>query len=569
MSFDQKQQKKLFNWLKEQTSTEKPALHTSIALGMLGALLIISQAATLAFILEALIIKKIAPGMLIRPLFCFGSLVVLRAFVHYFRQEINFAIGSRLRNQLRNRIFTHLDKLGPSFIKSRQLGSWSTLLIEQIEDIQDFYAHYLPQLKLATFIPLFIVIAIFPVNWAAGVIFCITAPLIPVFMAFVGMGAADINRKNFLALNRLSGYFLNRIKSLETIRIFHQGNTQATQIEAASERFRHKTLDVLYLAFLSSSILEFFASISIALVAVYFGFSYLGELNFGSYHTGVSLFAGFFVLLLAPEFFQPLRDLGTFYHAKAQAVAAAESLYAFLQIQKSDKSVQYKKLMGSLQIIRATNVTVLNHNGTALVGPLSFEIKAGEHIVLVGKSGAGKTSLMNALMGFLPYTGSLTINGIELNELAPEDWHSRLSWVGQNPYLFCASLKDNVVLSNPGCTEETLLNAIQHAYVAEFIPHLTEGLETRLGENAVRLSVGQAQRVAIARALLKPFEMVILDEPTASLDKNSQAIVNEALKNMTKGRTLITITHQPDSVISKNNVWLLEDNTLKITEKIR
>lgn len=197
--------------------------------------------------------------------------------------------------------------------------------------MHDYYARYLPQMTLAACVPLLIVITIFPINWAAALILLGTAPLIPLFMALVGMGAADANRRNFQALARLSGHFLDRLRGMETLRIFHRGQAETDNIRDASQDFRQRTMEVLRLAFLSSGVLEFFTSLSIALVAVYFGFSYLGELNFGHYGAGVTLMAGFLTLILAPEFFQPLRDTGTFYHAKAQAVGAADSLKTFME----------------------------------------------------------------------------------------------------------------------------------------------------------------------------------------------------------------------------------------------
>ncbi|KYP97820.1 hypothetical protein BG74_00260, partial [Sodalis-like endosymbiont of Proechinophthirus fluctus] len=217
------------------------------------------------------------------------------------------------------------------WIRGKPTGSWSSMLLEQIEEMHDYYARYLPQMSLSVLVPLMILIVVFPINWAAGLILFLTAPLIPLFMALVGTGAAGANQRNFLALARLSGYFLDRLRGLETLRLFFRAEAETEDMRRATEDFRQRTMEVLRLAFLSSGVLEFFASISIAVAAVYFGFSYLGELHFGSYGTSVTLFDGFLVLILASEFFQPLRDLGTFYHAKAQAVGAAESLVSFLE----------------------------------------------------------------------------------------------------------------------------------------------------------------------------------------------------------------------------------------------
>ncbi len=250
---------------------------------------------------------------------------------------------------------------------------------------------------------------------------------------------------------------------------------------------------------------NFFTSLSIALVAVYFGFSYLGELNFGHYGTGVTLAAGFLALILAPEFFQPLRDLGTFYHAKAQAVGAADSLKTFLETPLAHPARGEVELAENEPVtIDALDLIITSPEGKTLAGPLTFSLAAGERAVLVGRSGSGKSSLLNVLSGFLSYQGSLRINGVELRDLSPESWRQRLSWVGQNPQLPAATLRENVLLARPDASEQELHAALDAAWVSEFLPLLPQGVDTPLGNHASRLSVGQAQRVAVARALLNP-----------------------------------------------------------------
>lgn len=569
MILDKNQQKKLLEWLKKQAKLDKTNLRLSVLTGLGMGLLIIGQAWILATLLQSLIVDKASPADIIPYLLALFMMMVIRAMLNCFRDQINFSIGMHLRKNIRKQILDRLEYLGPAFVKQKNIGSWSTLLIEQIDDLHDFYSRYLPQMKLAMIVPLLIMSAIFPINWVAALILLITAPLIPFFMALVGMGAADVNRRNFLALSRLSGHFLDRMKNIETIRLFNQGKNQATEIHIAAENFRKKTMQVLRLAFLSSGVLEFFSSISIAIVAVYFGFSYLGTFHFGSYQLPVSLFIGFFTLILAPEFFQPLRDLGTFYHAKAQAVAAADTIYAFLyhNIPHVPPGNEGKKTLAPpLELIEATNLIILTNAGIPLIGPLTFTLRAGEKIALIGKSGEGKTSLVNALMGFLPYRGSLKINGVELNTLDIESWRAQLTWVGQNPYLPAMTIRDNILLAKPNCSPVQLANIIRKAHVDEFVMKLPNGLDTSIGEDATQLSVGQAQRIAIARSLLKTSQLVILDEPTASLDKESIHIVNEALKALATGRTVITITHHHDTLDSIDAVWQIREQQLIITK---
>jgi ATP-binding cassette, subfamily C, bacterial CydD len=563
MSLDKLQQKKLFKWLKDQAGCHKTGLPLSVLAGLLSGLLIIIQAWILATLLHALIIESPPKTTVISLIIAFIVIVLLRALNNYWREKINFSVGLHLRRHIRQQVLNRLEALGPAYLSQTTAGNWSTLLVEQIEDLQDFYARYLPQMKLAMMIPVMILIAVLPINWVAALILFITAPLIPIFMVLVGMGAADVNRRHFIALGRLSGHFLDRLKSIETIKLFNQSAQQTQLIQQASEDFRQRTMEVLRMAFMSSAVLEFFASVSIAIVAVYFGFSYLGELNFGDYGMGISLFAGFFALILAPEFFQPLRDLGSFYHAKAQAIAAADSIYQFLyEDQLVITNNPQKQLPLPLKQIVAKDLEILTNDGKQLLGPISFTLQANKHIGLIGKSGIGKTTLINALLGFLPYRGSLTINGIELNSLDLAQWRKQISWVGQNPYLPATTIRTNIVLANPHCDDQTLTNMTNVTHLDEFITQLPEGLDTPIGDDATRLSLGQAQRIAVARALIKPSQLLILDEPTASLDKASAVIVNQALASAAQTRTVITITHHHDDLSHYDEIWQLSEDQL-------
>ncbi|AWH90149.1 heme ABC transporter permease/ATP-binding protein CydD [Limnobaculum parvum] len=553
-------QRELTRWLKSQGILAQRWLRISTLLGLLGGLLIIAQAWLLATLLHSLIIENISRNALLNNFLMLVVTIVLRAILAWFRERVGFRYGAAIRQHIRRQVLNRLEQLGPAWIQGKPAGSWATMILEQIEDMQDFYSRYQPQMMLAVMIPLLILAAVFPINWTAGLILLTTAPLIPVFMALVGMGAADANRRNFLALARLSGNFLDRLKGLDTLRLFHRAEAETEQIAQASENFRSRTMDVLKLAFLSSAVLEFFASVSIAVAAVYFGFSYLGELNFGSYGLPVTLFAGFLVLILAPEFFQPLRDLGTYYHAKAQAIGAAESLQTFLLSESSQSNGEGTQELASCDrvTIKATDLYILSPQGKSLAGPLNFILTANQRIAIVGHSGAGKSSLLNLLLGFLPYQGSITINDTELNHLRPTSWRTHLSWVGQNPHLPEQTLRSNILLSNPQASEDALKLAMQRAYIDEFVSQLPDGLDTVIGDHAARLSVGQAQRVAVARALLSPCLLLLLDEPTASLDANSERLVMSTLNEASSHQTTLLVTHRLEDLEGYDQIWVMD-----------
>ncbi|HCH01077.1 MAG TPA: thiol reductant ABC exporter subunit CydD [Vibrio sp.] len=553
---DKQQRRHLTKWLKQQGKLAKKWLLITIGLGVLSTLFLLGQAALLASILHNIIIENVDKHQLVSSFIGLAVMIAGRALCTWGREIAGYRCGEAVRLYIRQQILDKLRDLGPAYIKGKPAGTWAALLLEQVEEMQDFFSRYLPQMSLAVFIPFLILVVVFPTNWAAGLIFLITAPLVPLFMALVGMKAADANKKNFKALQRLSGHFYDRLQSMTTIRLFHRAEAETELLRGASEVLRKSTMDVLRIAFLSSAVLEFFTSISIAITAVYFGFSYIGELNFGYYGAGITLFTGLFVLVLAPEFYQPLRDLGTFYHAKAQALGAAESIVEFLDADvEAAKSGTTPLATPDKIVITAHDLEVFSPEKTKLVGPISFTLDANQTTALVGPSGAGKTSLINAILGFLPYSGSLQINGVEVKELDLKQWRSNISWVGQNPLLVNGSIYDNVVLGQQNISQQQVTKALQDAFAAEFVE--THGLDYHISDRSGGLSVGQAQRLALARAMLQNGQFWLLDEATASLDAHSEKLVAKALANNTIGKTTLMVTHQLDHLKQVENILVM------------
>ena len=558
---DKNKQKHLYGWLRKQSGHGRRWIGLSIGLGMGQGILMVMQAWLLATLLHGFIIEGTTPEQSI-PLFIALLLVTLtKAALAYGREVASFKAGSAVRQAIRELVLTRLARLGPAYIQRRPAGSWASLLLEQIEDMQEFFSRYLPQMAIAVFIPLVILVAVFPVNWAAGIILLGTAPLIPLFMILVGVGAADANRRNFQSLARLSGHFLDRLKGLRTLQLFMRTQAEGEAIRDASEDFRERTMEVLRLAFLSTAVLEFFAAIAVALVAVYFGFSYIDHLNFGNYGAKVTLFTGLFVLFLAPEFYAPLRELGAHYHAKAQAIGAAEQLLEFLEAEVSEPASGSAPFQADGPIrVEARALEVLSAEGKVLVGPIDFTLEAGTRTALVGISGAGKSSLVNALLGFAPYRGSLRVNGQELAELDMSQWRMQLGWLSQNPQLFHASLRDNLLLARPTASDAELEAALVRAQAWEFARE--KGFGYPVGDQAGGLSVGQAQRLALARTLLKSTQLMVLDEPTASLDRHSERAIMSTLEDAAKGQTLLMITHRLDQLSQMDNILVLERGQL-------
>lgn len=550
-------QKYLQQWLRAQQEPIKKLMRANIALATLSALILVAQTYFLATLLDKLIMQNVPRDELI-PYFL--GLIIgfgMRAIILWVREKIGFRSGQLLRNHIRQKILDKIHLVGPATINQKPAGSWASIMLEQVENLHNFYARFLPQQSLSAIVPVVIFIAVFPLNWAVGLILMITAPLVPLFMIIVGIAAADNSQKNMDTLSRLSAQFLDRLRGLETLRLFNRTSEQTEHIENATEDFRETTMDVLKLAFLSSAVLEFFTSISIALMAVYFGFSYLGQIEFGTYNAPLTLFTGFFCLILAPEFYQPLRDLGTYYHDRAAGIGAANAIVDFLEedfltVHQNEKAISLESAVE----ISAENLVVLSTQGSALTKPLNFQIPANHNVALVGQSGAGKTSLINAILGFLPYEGSLKINGQELRESNLADWRRHIAWVGQNPLLLQGTIKANLLLGDIQANDEEINQALMHSQAKEFTDKL--GLHHEIKDGGLGVSVGQAQRLAIARALLRKGDLLLLDEPTASLDAQSENLVLYALNEASQHQTTLMITHRIEDLKQCDQIFVMQ-----------
>lgn len=550
-------QKYLQKWLRAQQEPIKKLMRVNIVLATFSSFILVAQTYFLATLLDKLIMQNVPRDELI-PYFL--GLIIgfgIRAIILWAREKIGFQSGQLLRNHIRQKILDKIHLVGPATINQKPAGSWASIMLEQVENLHNFYARFLPQQSLSAIVPVVIFIAVFPLNWAAGLILMITAPLVPLFMIIVGIAAADNSQKNMDTLSRLSAQFLDRLRGLETLRLFNRTSEQTEHIENATEDFRETTMDVLKLAFLSSAVLEFFTSISIALMAVYFGFSYLGQIEFGTYNAPLTLFTGFFCLILAPEFYQPLRDLGTYYHDRAAGIGAADAIVDFLEedfltVHQNEKTISLESAVE----ISAENLVVLSTQGSALTKPLNFQIPANHNVALVGQSGAGKTSLINAILGFLPYEGSLKINGQELCESNLADWRKHIAWVGQNPLLLQGTIKENLLLGDVQANDEEINQALMRSQAKEFTDKL--GLHHEIKDGGLGISVGQAQRLAIARALLRKGDLLLLDEPTASLDAQSENLVLQALNEASQHQTTLMITHRIEDLKQCDQIFVMQ-----------
>jgi ATP-binding cassette subfamily C protein CydD len=434
--------------------------------------------------------------------------------------------------------------------------------LEQVEALNDFVARYLPQMALAALLPLVLLAFIFPLSWAAGGVLLIAAPLVPLFMVLVGMGAESISQKHFQTLARMSAYFLDVLQGLPTLKVFGRSKDQAAEVQNASRKYRKHTMAVLRIAFLSSAVLEFFSAISIALVAVYLGMYYLGYIEFGAYGRSLDFSAGFFILLLAPDFFLPLRELGAHYHARADAVGAAREILTVLDLPPAAvptaTSRHEVRMPGCIQF---QGVSVhYGRTGQQGLKKIDVTLRQGDRLAVMGESGAGKSTLIHLLLGFItPTEGRILLDGVPLADVDIAGWRNQCAWIGQNPVIFTGTLRENIAVARSKAPDIQVEAAARKAGVMAFADRWSNGLETRVGELGLGLSAGQAQRVALARVFIQDAPLLLLDEPTASLDRETEAGILSDLDHWTRGRTAVIATHRPAALSLVDRILILKE----------
>ena len=540
---DRKQARK---WLKTLSSPAKKWIKLTILISFISGLFLIAQLYLLAHISYEAYLNKYILSKLSMFFVAIIVIVFIRAGLSWLREIVAYKTAIIVKKQIREDILAHINALGPMRSGKTSNANLISSAMEQVEGLTGFLTKFLPQITLSGLLPLAILVFIFPQSIVVGLILLVCAPLIPLFMIIVGLGAEAENQKYFKSLSRMSLTFLDTLKGLTTLKILNKSKSQSDVIYKASDSYRISTMKVLKIAFLSSAVLELFAAGSIALVAIYLG---MGFINSGADNhlwwalDSMTLQGALFILLLAPEFFMPLRELSTHYHAKAEAVGAALEISKIFEMEIPDRSNEIN-LDEELHSINIENLTV-KYDDKVAIDNISINIQSNQKIAIVGASGAGKTTLLNTLLGFISYDGHITINNTyELDNINRKSWLKNISWLGQNASLFNGSIKNNLYLANDNATDSELNSAISQASLTNFINELPNGLNTHVGEQNVGVSGGQAQRIALARAYLKPHSLLLLDEPTASLDKDTENTLIESLKDNWQNKTVIMLTHK-------------------------
>jgi thiol reductant ABC exporter CydD subunit len=538
-----------------RTSGATRSLALSLGLSLAAGLLAVGQAWLLSQIIAAVFLDGSDAASLRRPLIALTAIVGLRAVVALGSSVAAGSTAVRVKGDLRLALLERVLSLGPAFAQGEQTGELTATAIQGIESLDAYFRLYLPQMAAAAVIPLTLVLLAFPVDPLSAGIWLATAPLIPVFMVLIGRAAEALTQRQFDLLQRLSAHFLDVLQGLATLRQLGQSRRQGRVIERVSDAYRQSTMGVLRVAFLSALVLELIATVSTAIVAVAIGLRLLyGRMSFQP---------ALFILILTPEFYLPLRTLGQRFHASASGVAAANRIFEILSLPGLEARSMSRETDGgprpSVPAIVLDNVGYSYGEGRTGLQGVSLSIDAGATVALVGRSGAGKSTIAHLLLGFLrPQAGRVTAGGIELDEWPLSEWRRHVAWVPQAPHLFHDSIEANLRLARPQASQEDVTAAAEAAFLHDFIASLPEGYRTMIGEGGERLSGGQAQRLALARAFLRDAPVLILDEPTSSIDPELEQMLQESTERLMRGRTVLVIAHRLATVRRADRIVVLE-----------
>ncbi len=538
--------------------TRIPLILTILS-GLLAGFLTIGQSYALSSTISDAFLNKQTLAQVWPWMEVLAAIVLGRALLTWLNEVAANAVAVRIKTDLRDRLFSHILALGPAYTRGERTGDLTAAAVDGIEALDAYFSQYLPQLVISTLVPISILVLVFPLDPLSGVVLLLTAPLIPFFMYIIGRGAEVVTRRQYETLSRLSAHFLDSLQGLTTLKLFGQSKAQTKNIAEVSNQYRDTTLKVLQVTFLSALALELLATISTAIIAVEVGLRLLyGQMQF---HEAL------FLLILAPEFYLPLRMLGLRFHAGMAGTSAARRIFEILDTQ--EPGVQSRELSGEKPTIEPSSFTSIELSGVSYTYPgerepaladMSLKIDAGQHIALVGASGAGKSTLANLLLRFMePTSGQIGVNSRSVTEVPTDEWRSMIAWVPQKPHLFHDTIAANIRFGKPDASDEEIAAAARAAHLEGFIQSLPDKYETVIAEGGARLSSGQAQRLALARAFLHNTPILIMDEPTSSLDPETEALLEESTRRLMQERTVITIAHRLNTVAGADRIIVLEE----------
>jgi ATP-binding cassette, subfamily C, bacterial CydD len=481
----------------------------------------------------------------------------VRAAASYMAARLAIDGALAVEQQLRARL---LDRLLSGAGSALGSAAQATAVMDEVERVGAYAERYQPARLAAALVPVVLLLAVFPLSWPVGVLLALCAPLPPVNLSIVGMGTAAVARRHGEELRHLSGYFLDRLRGLATLRALGAERAELARVGAASERLAQSSMAVLRVAFLSAAVLEAIVTVAVAVVAIFIGLTLLGYMDVPGLPSQMSLRTGLFLLMVTPLYFQPVRTLAAAYHERADALAAMEALEPLLDAEPARPERRTGRGLTDSPAIEVASLTVsFTGRDVPALDDVSLVVAPGELVGVTGASGAGKSTLLRALAGDLePFAGSVLVGGVPPTSVE----RSAITWLGQRPYLFPGSVADNIALGRPEASRLEVFRAAHAAGLRDVLARLPEGLETPVGENGWGISGGEAHRVALARTFLKRAPLLLLDEPTAHLDAGSEAGIVAVIRRLARSGTTVVATHSPALLAACDRVVALDRGRL-------
>ncbi len=540
------------DFLKARARMSRDLLALGAGCSAAGAVLLVVQYRLLASVVDDVVFAASGLDAVWPRLWPVLAIIAARAALVWGGEAAALGAAARVKQSVRTGLIRQLMALGPVRLAGERTGDLSAVLVEGVEALEPYHARFLPAMANAALVPLAVLAAVLPRDWLAGLILVLTAPLIPLFMVLIGKGAERLNQRQWAKLARMSAHFLEVLQGLTTLKLFNASRREADIVARVSEDYRLATMSVLRVAFLSALALEFFATVGVAVVAVAVGFRLLWG--------GMGFERGLFVLLVAPEFYLPLRSLGAHYHARMEAIGAAGRIAGILaRPAPPAAAILASDVAQAAPAVGFHDVHLDYGDGRKGLDGTTFELAPGRMTALVGPSGAGKSSVVNLLLGFAaPTAGTIRVDGAPLAEMDVEAWRRRIAWVPQRPHLFRGTIADNIRLGDPAADDDAVAEAARLTGADQFIRTLPHGYSQPIGERGSGLSGGQTRLIALTRAALRRDGMLILDEPTASLDRDAECRVGEAVRRLAQERTVLVIAHRLATVRSAAAILVLD-----------
>ncbi|EFH81584.1 thiol reductant ABC exporter subunit CydD [Ktedonobacter racemifer] len=550
---------KIYRRLFRYTPQVQLYLACTIGIALLTGLLIVAQSYGITQVIQHIFLDKQTLAQVTSLLLVLAAVMLGRALLPWFGEFIAGYTASKAKTSIRERVMKRLFALGPAYTSGERSGEMANTLTEGIEALDAFFSQLLPQMIITMLVPVIILITVFACDFLSGIVLLVTLPVLPIFMILIGKAADAMTKKQWRLMNQMSAHFLDVLQGLTTLKLFDRSRAQSEIIERISERYRVMTMKVLRIAFLSAFVMELGATISVALVAVEIGLRLLyGLMPFDK---------AFLILLLAPEYFQPLRTIGTRFHASMNSTAAAERIFDILDTPLPEQKPATTEPLPSPETLRFEDVSFsYRQEGEeprrALVD-VSFTARRGQKIAIVGPSGAGKSTLASLLLRFMELeSGQILVNETPLERFSVQQWRRQVAWIPQRPYLFDASIAENIRFGRQDASMEEVIQAAKQAGIHDFIQGLPQGYETPIGERGARLSGGQIQRLSLARAFLKQAPILLLDEATANLDSQHEERILDELSALTQDHILFIIAHRLNTVRQANRILVLDEGRL-------